>query len=252
MHLLPAETFDPDNPEPGMYAQVPDEVYFASTPVSKSGLCIKYLGDTAVEDRTNPNLRIGSAFDLFVQGKENEIYFPGRVDRRTPEGKEEWEKLSSSLEGSIFIRDGSERNSYEIAVQRAKQHYPKVLSAASPETTQVVGVAVDPESGVKIKCKIDQLTDYSLMDWKTTSCTEENEFIHSIWAYNYHMQASMYTDIVKAATGTEYRWYFVAVSKRNCNVGAWIVEPSPQQIKQGRKIYKALLMTHSKIEGDKN
>ncbi|HCK33872.1 MAG TPA: hypothetical protein DHW20_01755 [Gemmatimonadetes bacterium] len=247
MNTKPFDEFTHPNPDSGIYWGVPDEQYFTSNPVSKSILCEKFLGYKQPEDRSDANLRIGTAYDWIITNPKayhSKVVFPGPVDRRTTAGRQRWDQLIKQTDDSVFIRDGSERDALATALSNAQKEFPRLIAAASEKNAQLVGV-VRHQSGQMIKCKWDQITPNSIVDHKTTSCGTREEFIDSVWAFQYHVQAAMYQDIWKMLTGEIRDFIFAVSSKRSDSwEGAWLIEPSRSQMKTGYRMYQGMVNAH--------
>jgi hypothetical protein len=75
-------------------------------------------------------------------------------------------------------------------------------------------VVVAPVFGVMMKARLDLVTTKAIIDWKTTSCTEPSEFGNSVEAFDYDVQAWLYTALYLEATGQHLQFAFACVSKR--------------------------------------
>jgi len=77
----------------------------------------------------------------------------------------------------------------------------------------VVIVWTDKDAEVRCKCRIDVYSPEQklIADIKTTSKKNPYQIGKSGYYLGYHIQSAMYTDAVRAATGTEPKFYFVFV-----------------------------------------
>lgn len=152
-----------------------------------------------------PAMAFGSATHKFVLENHeffNEYAVSLKVDKRTKEGKEVWERFCEENAGKTIIS----ADDYDIMddMMKALQGCPlaKKLLFGKGETEQAF-FWTDPETGEKCKIKTDRLVKYNrrwyVVDYKTCQCAETFKFNSEIWKLGYYMQAGMYAEGVKAA-----------------------------------------------------
>ena len=77
---------------------------------------------------------------------------------------------------------------------------------------------VDEMTGEECKCRIDVLTEVGenliIVDLKSTDNAETEAFMRSAIKYGYDLQSAMYGEGVKANTGREPLFVFVAIEKK--------------------------------------
>lgn len=95
--------------------------------------------------------------------------------------------------------------------------HPKVAKLlAMPGEAEKEFYAVDPETGVGIRCKFDWITDCGIaMDLKAVSDPTMPSFGYHMRDYRYHVQQAFYSHVYKQATGREIQaWVFAAVGTK--------------------------------------
>lgn len=75
----------------------------------------------------------------------------------------------------------------------------------------------DERTGLPMKCRPDSFSkmgnEYVIVDLKTCASAENSRFMRSAIDLNYDLQASHYCEGLKACTGHDYKFVFVAVEK---------------------------------------
>lgn len=113
-----------------------------------------------------------------------------------------------------------------------------------PGKAEVVYFAVDPDTGLTIKCKFDWLTDSGVcMDIKKTQDARMYKFSQSINTYMYHMQDAFYRHVYRCATGEDLQeFYFGAVEEQKPHASnRWRL--GPESRKKGDALFREALTT---------
>lgn len=113
-----------------------------------------------------------------------------------------------------------------------------------PGSPEVAFFAVDPDTGLSIKCKFDWLTDCGIsLDLKKTQDARDFAFSRSIHSYMYHMQDAFYRHVYKCATGEELQeFYFGAVEEQRPHASnRWRL--GPESRKKGDALFREALIT---------
>lgn len=113
-----------------------------------------------------------------------------------------------------------------------------------PGTAEVAYFAIDPETGLMIKCKFDWLTDCNIsLDIKKTQDARMYKFSQSINTYMYHMQDAFYRHVFKCATGEDLQeFYFGAVEEQKPHASnRWKL--GPESRKKGDALFREALTT---------
>jgi exodeoxyribonuclease VIII len=216
----------PDEPE-----DLENADYHRHSAVSKSHLdqvarsplhyWARYLDPNRVEPEPTPAMLVGSAVHTHVleldQWDARYVTAPEGIDRRTKQGKAEWEAFSTAATGrTVISRTDAEqvmRMGHAVFAHPAAAMLLKQL----PGKAETTWMWTDEATGLQCKCRPDWLTDdHSLIiDLKTTEDASVAGFRKSIANWRYHVQAAWYLDGIEKATGTRPdQFIFVVVEKR--------------------------------------
>lgn len=112
---------------------------------------------------------------------------------------------------------------------------------------------VDEDTGLPCKCRPDSMNDklHIVIDYKTCEDAETETFMKNAIRLGYDVQASYYLDGVKANTGEDYIFVFIAQEKKP-PYAVNILQASDVFIKSGRETYKALLETYKECSENNN
>jgi len=113
-----------------------------------------------------------------------------------------------------------------------------------PGKAEVAYFAVDPETGLTIKCKFDWLTDCGVcLDVKKTQDARMYKFSQSINTYMYHMQDAFYRFVYRCTTGEDLKeFYFGAVEEQKPHASnRWKL--GPESRKKGDALFREALTT---------
>jgi hypothetical protein len=91
--------------------------------------------------------------------------------------------------------------------------------ASAKKYTELSFFAVDQETGVKIKCRFDMITeDGKALDIKKTQDVREFQFMRAIASYDYHIQQAFYERVYQCATSNELQDFaFLAIEEKSPN-----------------------------------
>lgn len=215
----------PDENEPMENAD-----YHRHSAVSKSHLDLvarsplhywaRYVDPNRVEPEPTPAMLLGTALHTHVLELDawdsRYVMAPEGIDRRTKQGKAEWEAFSTAAAGRTVIS----RSDAEQVMQMARAVYKHPAAAMLlnlPGAAETTHMWTDTFTGLECKCRPDWLTsDGSIVvDLKTTEDASPAGFRKSISSWRYHLQASWYLDGLQAATGQRpSQFVFVCVEKK--------------------------------------
>lgn len=99
---------------------------------------------------------------------------------------------------------------------------------------------VDEDTGVLCKCRTDALSDLAILDAKSTIDANPSGFSKECAKYHYDLSAAYYMDGVKAVTGRDYPFVFLA-SEKEAPYASAVYQASDAFIENGRRKYKAAL-----------
>ncbi len=178
-----------------------------------------YLYKALHPEEPTPALLFGTAAHKYILEPEdfwNQYVLAPEVDRRTKDGKAQWNQFLSELgdKSAIDISDYTVIEEMAAAVRRNS-------TAAALLNTGRHEVPIewtDSETGEQCKCRPDVLTEYKgrkyIVDYKTTTSCEDGAFEHSCRMYGYKLQAGMYSEGVFNETFENYGFAFVAQEKK--------------------------------------
>ena len=103
----------------------------------------------------------------------------------------------------------------------------------------------DEDTGLKCKVRPDSINHKLkvIVDYKTTDDAETERFMRQAIKLGYDLQASYYLDGVKANTGEDYIFVFIAQEKKP-PYAVNILQADDIFIRSGREVYKAMLQTY--------
>lgn len=210
----------------------------------KSPAHYRYWKDNP-DDTDTPALLFGRACHKYVLETYDfykEFAVAPNVDRRTKEGKEIWNKFVAESEGKDVITE----EQFEVidAMRNAMLATPFVSKLINGEH-EVSLFWTDEDTGIKCKCRPDSLNDKLniVVDYKTCDNAETQHFMRKAIDLGYDLQASYYLDGVKATTGLDCIFVFIAQEKKP-PYAVNILQADDVFIRSGRQLYKDMLATY--------
>ncbi|HUX02302.1 MAG TPA: PD-(D/E)XK nuclease-like domain-containing protein [Phycisphaerae bacterium] len=208
-------------PEPGIYYDVPPEIYHSWDAMSASR--IKTLDDSSPKTFDWVSRHPSAPTEAMLFGSMLHVLalepfdFAARyavapkADRRTKAGKAAWADFQELSAGKKVVTQAD----YELA--RAMAHAihqhptaPKMLAGGKNEVSIVWD---DPAIGVRCKARLDVWRGGLVLDIKTTIDAHPRSFERGIWNFGYHRQAAMYVNGLGVLTGEPHDFVIVAVQK---------------------------------------
>lgn len=189
----------------GELLSMSDREYFDSHAIDQTSLK-KYLVSPKcfaayLTGSREPNavLEFGKAAHSLVLGSGPIVLV--KPNRRTKEGREEYERLLSENEG----RDICWVSADDKTILRRMREECDYFSTL-PGRPELALFADDPDTGVELKGKADWLPDmpdedgvYRIRDYKTTGHSPL-DFEKSAWQFGYHIQAAFYMRLYRLVT----------------------------------------------------
>jgi exodeoxyribonuclease VIII len=208
----------------GIYEGMKDSEYFGiDMPSSTSTKSL--IGRTNMHlahDRENPReetdaFTVGAMVHALVLAPlsiEDNFIRAGKIDRRTKEGKAEYEGLlkRAALRGARIISEDQSALAHSMAdAVMNNTTWSRIDSLASRYETVVIGEIC----GRPAKCKIDAASDdFSLVyDLKTTQSASASEFSRSAAVFGYAHQAAFYRRVLQSVGTDLMDFVFVCVEK---------------------------------------
>ena len=240
--------------KPGIYTsdQLTNEAYHASEGISKSGLDLILrspahyrFGERKEATRA---MEIGTALHCAVLEPErfatDYMLLKEVTDRRASAYKEAC-KVWSAERVLTGIEADRVAGMQESAL--SNPHLAQYLNV--PGRCELSVYAIDPETGVLVKCRFDKLTDSGYaVDLKKTQ--DLRDFGKSVANYGYHMQAAFYMDVYEWATGDKLQGFvFAAVEELLPHASAPLVLDD-ESLDIGRMMYRKALNTYAECLND--
>ncbi|AXD05117.1 exodeoxyribonuclease VIII [Salmonella enterica subsp. enterica serovar Milwaukee str. SA19950795] len=214
----------PDDIQPGIYYDIPNEAYHAGPGVSKSQLddiadtpAIYLWRKNAPVDTTKTKmLDLGTAFHCRVLEPEefsNRFIVAPEFNRRTNAGKEEEKAfLMECADTGKTVITAEEGRKIELMYQSVMA---LPLGQWLVESTGHAESSIyweDPETGILCRCRPDKIIPefHWIMDVKTTA--DIQRFKTAYYDYRYHVQDAFYSDGYKAQFGVQPTFVFLVAS----------------------------------------
>jgi len=230
--------------EPGVYPDLSEAEYRRLNALSRSDLLRwAYPTDKKIDPMA---ARIGTAFHSVMlephKVKANYVKGPD-VDRRTAEGKQVFADAEEHADADDKILIPHREFMLLREMSDTVKNHPKIgalrRSAIDGKSRAELTVVWESQ-GVLLKARLDQVTDKAIIDWKSTGCTEPEQFSQSCIRYRYHVQHAMYQDAWQAASGEILPFVFVAVAKRP-PITCWAHQIDQRDVDHGRELYTTLV-----------
>lgn len=222
--------------------------------ITKSPAHFKYFLNNPTED--SPALLFGRACHKYILEPEtffDEFAIQPNVDRRTKEGKTEYQKFLDESVGKDVISIVDYETIKEMAdVIRNNKYANTLISDGEYEQSYFW---TDEETGEPCKCRPDivkQIKErHIIVDYKTTDDAETSAFMKSAIKYGYDLQAGMYSEGMKKNTGHDYMFVFLAQEKKP-PYAINIVECNADFMAEGNQLFHDLLSLMHKCKVEDN
>ncbi len=179
-----------------------------------------YLDPNRQPREATPAMVIGSAVHTHVleldTWDQRYVTCPEGIDRRTKQGKAEWEAFSvassnrtvlSKADADLVMRMG----------QAIYAHPAAAFLLQRPGLAEQTYLWTDDATGLECKCRPDWMTrdGQLIVDLKTTEDASPAGFRKSVANFRYHVQAAWYLDGLERATGRRpEQFIFICVEKK--------------------------------------
>ena len=208
--------------------------------IMKSPLHYKHWKENPQED--TPALLFGRAAHKYVLETYDfftEFAVAPNCDRRTKEGKETWAKFIEESEGKDVI---TEEQFKQIEDMRNAMLATPFVSKLINGEHEVSYFWTDEDTGLKCKCRPDSINHKLkiICDYKTCDNAETQQFMRQAINLGYDLQSSYYIDGVKANTGEDYIFVFIAQEKKP-PYAVNILQADDNFMASGRQIFREML-----------
>ncbi|MEZ5781177.1 MAG: PD-(D/E)XK nuclease-like domain-containing protein [Rhizobiaceae bacterium] len=150
---------------------------------------------------------------------------------------------SSRVPGKVGGGDLNEMMA-AIAQLRAMPNVSQLFTDGEAEVTMVWD---DPETGVRCRCRHDYFRQQHGMtvDYKTIADISEREIDRQIVRFDYHVQAALYLDGMKALKLGDHQDFVFVFQQRDFPHKVYATTICDETIEIGRKAYKMALRTYA-------
>lgn len=134
-------------------------------------------------------------------------------NRRTKEGREEEAAfLKQAADAGNFVVTEKDLRMIEGICENVDKHRDAsaLLKAGVSEKSFYWQ---DPETGILLKCRTDNVSQFAILDVKSTDDASPQGFVRSCAKYNYDLSATMYREGVFSVEDTFLDYVFLAVEK---------------------------------------
>jgi hypothetical protein len=235
--------------KPGIYTsdQLTNDEYHAAPGISKSGLDLiarspahYRFGERKEATRA---MEIGTAIHCAIL-EPKRFAADYMLLREVTDRRASAYKQAVSVWGAERVLTGTEADRV-AGMQESVAGNPSLSPyMQAPGRCELSVFAIDPETGVLVKCRFDKLTDAgAAVDLKKTQ--DLRDFGKSVANYGYHVQAAFYSDVWKWATGEDLQQFvFAAVEELMPHASApvWLDD---EALDIGRIIYRKALNTYA-------
>ncbi|EGM2644684.1 exodeoxyribonuclease 8 [Salmonella enterica] len=214
----------PDDIQPGIYYDIPNEAYHAGPGVSKSQLddiadtpaIYLWRKNAPVDTEKTKSLDTGTAFHCRVLEPEEfskRFIIAPEFNRRTSAGKEEektfLEECARTGRTVLTAEEGRKIELMYQSVMALPLGQWLVESAGYAESSVYWE---DPETGILCRCRPDKIIPefHWIMDVKTTA--DIQRFRTAYYDYRYHVQDAFYSDGYRAQFGEIPTFVFLVAS----------------------------------------
>lgn len=239
-----------------------------TTHISQSGLKLierapahywqRYLSPDKKE-HDNQAFAIGRAFHRATTEPEtffqHYIVSPGKLDRRTKEGKQKWSEFEAAAQGRAILQAASP----DTGTKQRDLDYDTVMRMSESARKHPLGARfirsgmgkaeechywIDEETGVRCKAMTDWRAGGSvIIDLKSTDDASPQGVRRSIRKYGYDFQTAFYLDALFATTGVRHDFFFLFTEKKAPYLSAAYVL-TPEDIQAARARYRDALITY--------
>lgn len=225
----------PDDIQPGIYFDIPNEAYHAGPGVSKSQLddiadtpaIYLWRKNAPVDTEKTKSLDTGTAFHCRVLEPEEfskRFIIAPEFNRRTSAGKEEEKTfLEECVRTGRTVLTAEEGRKIELMYQSVMALPLGQWLVESAGYAESSVYWEDPETGILCRCRPDKIIPefHWIMDVKTTA--DIQRFRTAYYDYRYHVQDAFYSDGYRAQFG-EIPTFVFLVASTTAECGRYPVE----------------------------
>lgn len=242
----------------GIYPGISNADYHGGAGISKSGLDVlarsplhfwaKYLDPDRERNEPTAAMKLGTAIHTAVlePGEFGRRYHVApEVDRRTKDGKAEWQLALDKAEaaGAELIPMDDAQICMRIAEQ--VRSHPTARQVFGHGEAELSCYWTDSETGVLCKCRPDWLALPLVVDLKSTDDASPEGFMRSAWNYRYWVQAAWYVDGIEQATGQRVDAFVFGAFEKSAPYACKFYFADQPMLEMGRAEYRRLLRIYA-------
>lgn len=193
---------------------------------------------------STPALVFGAAVHKLLLDPETfgaEFAVAPECDRRTKDGREDYNAFLAASEGKSVITLPDYEKAAEMAQKALEAPFVKKLLAGEHEKPFYW---VDDLTGEGCKIRVDCISTIGgkpvIVDYKTTADASTDGFTRSVINYGYDFQAGMYCEGVEKVTGQKPLFVFVAQEK-TAPYAVNILQADDLMVQRGYDIFRELI-----------
>lgn len=202
----------------GIEKDVPNSVYHNDTThLSSSQLKValenierfKLLLDGELERTETANMRLGSAYHTLVLEPERWDSEVSTLDLRTKDGRNERDKMVEEHKDKLIITKDQDEVCQKMVSRLNTNADAKMLLQNGEAELSCYWTNVTAHQPLRIRPDYLNLDKGYIVDLKTTSAMNPDQFYRQARKLKYFLSAAMYIDGVKQLTGIECGFYYV-------------------------------------------
>lgn len=180
------------------------------------------------EESSTKAMKFGSALHTYVlepeEFRSRYVTLENKFDRRTKKGKEDYENFITEAGDRIVLNLDEYKNILSISNQIKANYKASLLLGGAICEEELYWV--DPETGVKCKCKPDARNLTEVADLKSADDISQRGIRKATFKYGYHIQAAMIREGMRANKMGEMSsfWIIAADKKPPFSIGTYMLE----------------------------
>lgn len=236
----------------GLVLNLDENEYHSRFEISKHGLdlvhkcpALFHYSRTAPKEPPTPAMAFGSlAHKVIMEGNEDAFYVMPKLDRRTKEGKAEYEHHQTQAAGKQIV---SPDEWQQVTAMRDAVHNHSAKKLF--DDLRCVEASVfweDEDTLMDCRGRLDGLLhDGTIIDYKTTDDASPKAFLRTVCNFRYHVQGAFYLDGLRTIGEKAKKFMLIAQEKKPPYLVAVYILP-PEFVLAGRNEYKADLEVYAK------
>jgi exodeoxyribonuclease VIII len=244
----------------GVHSGISNEEYHSGPGLSSSGLKLidrsplhywaRYLDPHREASEPTPALILGTAIHTAILEPDRfgeEYAIAPVVDRRTKDGKAEWQAFLDDC--AVNKKTAITKDDYDTCarISRAVVAHPLFATFFAKGAAEQSVYWKDPETGVLCKCRPDWMVAGApvMLDVKSTQDASPSAFAKSIFKYGYHISAAWYLEGWRQATGENIDQFIFAAFEKDAPNALAFYQADEAMLQIGRQECQRLLTIYA-------